>query len=773
MTAHGTHRSRELDVMSAPSAELNRWTPIGPIRIDAPDGAATGVLFHVAIPTSRPQTLYVSSPTSGVWVSPDRGASWREASGNLPSLGVVGLAVDADASDHLFAALADVGVFESVDGGGSWHLAGSPPSPFPAITDLLADPVTARVLHVRTVGGIFRSADGGASWQLSRAGQASALVMAPGDPSTLYAGLPGEGVARTRDGGTSGTAGWAILTPHLGVGVTDVRVAISAADPSTIYARLQVGGNHHVYASTDAGATWSLRSTLDVYTALIAADDTDAARVYVAGVDFYRSDDGGRSWTMKPGAHVDHHAVVTDPGRPSAIYTACDGGLYRSDRGDSWEFVADGLPNVEFYDLAASATHPELAIAGTQDNGTVLTDGSDLAWRKISGGDGGTVAIDPHDANVMYVMNQYATSMAQSIDGGHTFRAIGAGLPPGAACLNLHFEPHPVAPGVLLACCGSLWRTTMPAVDWSAIFTPPGAPGEIVTMSAVGRDDWYYAATNTGRIYMGMGGANWQLAFAHPASAGIADLAVDDDDPAVLFAAFRGGTGRVYRFRRALPPPADVVVSGETLSPVPDLSFGLLRQLDGALGLLAPLDLTGPPTTAAVQTLAIDAMRPSTVYVGTARGVFRVRSTDNGVTWLWSDYSAGLPPADVRALRVQPTTGLLRAATFGRGAYQVLTDLPVGSLITYTGRQTFLRAHDVGTGFGRSPNQLDVEVALLLDSAPGMSFGFQLREDREESARHEMLDLLRSAFAEDRAVSIDVRRTAPRAGVVIRVALRD
>jgi hypothetical protein len=99
----------------------------------------------------------------------------------------------------------------------------------------------------------------------------------------------------------------------------------------------------------------------------------------------------------------------------------------------------------------------------------------------------------------------------------------------------------------------------------------------------------------------------------------------------------------------------------------------------------------------------------------------------------------------------------------------------VTDLITYTGRLTFLRAHDVGTAFGDASNRLDGEVVLQLDDAPGMSFGFELRDDPEESARREMLDLLRSAFTQNRDVDTSAAdtRSAPQVGVVIRVALRD
>ena len=349
------------------------------------------------------------------------------------------------------------------------------------------------------------------------------------------------------------------------------------------------------------------------------------------------------------------------PDHPGAIYTACDGGLYRSDAGDEWEFRGTGLNNVEFYDLAISDTRPELAIGGTQDNGTLSTDGSDMVWPEISGGDGGTVAIDPTDATVMYAMNQYATSLMRSTDAGASFENIGTGLPPGATCFNLHFQTHPVDTAILLACCGSLWTTRMPTVNWTALFTPPGAPSEVVMKCAVGRDDWYYAATNTGRLYLAHQGSNWELGFAHPGSAGIIDLIVDDEDPTVLFGAFGGSSQRVFRFqRRPTPVFASKPVRGE------ELSIGLLRAIGGVLGPFAVKDLQGPPATVpALRTLAIDAMRSDTLYVGSATGVWRARSFDGEATWQWTDYSAGLARADVRALRVQPATGVIRAASSG------------------------------------------------------------------------------------------------------------
>ena len=755
--------------MNVPAPKVDVWTPIGPTRIDAPGGGpATGVLFHIAIPNADSNTIYVSSPTSGVWASADRGGSWRDATGNLPTLAVVALAVDAANPQHVFAALSALGVYSSKDGGASWTLAGGPPASLPAITELVVDPTNAQNLYLRASDAIYHSINGGASWQVSRAGAASHLIIAVGAPRTLYAGVPNVGVARTTDAG----ANWAVLTPGLAPTAFDVRVAPSPADSMVIYARNRVPAPtlNEIWRSGDGGGSWSLQSTPNVFLSVIKADATAANRLYTAGVDFFRSDDSGVTWTGKPGAHVDHHDCVHDPAHPADIYTACDGGLYRATQAENWQFVANGIANVEFYDLAVATERPELAIGGTQDNGTPIFQGSTLEWGKISGGDGATVAIDPSNAQVMYVMNQYASSIARSDNGGSSFTNIGGGLPPGTACFNLRFGVNPNDPKLFLACCGALWRTPVPAIAWTQLFVPPGAPLENVICFAIARDDTHYVGTNVGSIYLGTGNGGWQLGFTHPSGASVVDLIVDPDDaPSIVYAAFGGGDPRVYRFQRTAPPA--VVLTSASADPAEDLSIGLLRALGGAPGPLAPTPITaGLPAAVSVRTLAVDGMRPFTIYAGTSQGVFRARSTDGGATWAFGGYNAGLPPADVRALRVQPTTGVMRAATFGRSAYQILTDAPVGSVLNASGRLTFLRAHDVGTGFGRPPNVLDGEVVCLLDSIPWLSFGFQLRADGERATRGEMLGLLRAAFVANQPISIDYVRTAPRIGTIIRVA---
>ena len=95
---------------------------------------------------------------------------------------------------------------------------------------------------------------------------------------------------------------------------------------------------------------------------------------------------------------------------------------------------------------------------------------------------------------------------------------------------------------------------------------------------------------------------------------------------------------------------------------------------------------------------------------------------------------------------------------------------PNGSLIETVGHITFLRAHELGSGYGKSPNFLDCEVIVILAEEPMLALGFQLRADANEPTRREMFDLLRSAFIAARPIRLDYVTTGPRAGEIIRVA---
>jgi len=92
------------------------------------------------------------------------------------------------------------------------------------------------------------------------------------------------------------------------------------------------------------------------------------------------------------------------------------------------------------------------------------------------------------------------------------------------------------------------------------------------------------------------------------------------------------------------------------------------------------------------------------------------------------------------------------------------------SLLEANGRITFLRVHDVGTGYGPPNDFLDAEVVMHLDTQPDKTVGFQLRNDGNLPARQAMFDLLRDAFDKNWPVTIDYNiDPGKNVGVIIRV----
>jgi len=93
-------------------------------------------------------------------------------------------------------------------------------------------------------------------------------------------------------------------------------------------------------------------------------------------------------------------------------------------------------------------------------------------------------------------------------------------------------------------------------------------------------------------------------------------------------------------------------------------------------------------------------------------------------------------------------------------------------LLEKTGKIIFLRANDLGTGYGPPTDFLDVEAEFILNSLGEGAYGFQLRNDDYLPARQAMFSLLREAFANDFTVIADYYIEPGRInGTAIRVAL--
>lgn len=254
------------------------------------------------------------------------------------------------------------------------------------------------------------------------------------------------------------------------------------------------------------------------------------------------------------------------------------------------------------------------------------------------------MAIDPTDESIMYSMGQYVDQIRRSDDGGDDWTDISDDLfPDQQKCLNLRFQLHPTDPSIILAPCEALWRLDQGNGAWEKIFVPP--TGTVVRV-AVEPSQNIYLAGSDGEVYAGRDGTDFQLVISSPVGpANVTDIELDPHHSTTLFVSFTGSDdGRVLRATRSTASSYDAI------------------------------DITGDlPVDLSVTSLAHDRGNRSTLYAGTDRGVYRGRPSVGEAAWHWDRYGNGLPDPDVRSLHAYPTTGLLRAGTMGRGAYEVRT----------------------------------------------------------------------------------------------------
>jgi len=181
------------------------------------------------------------------------------------------------------------------------------------------------------------------------------------------------------------------------------------------------------------------------YDNIIAVDPANPNTLWSGGIDLFRSDDSGQTWGIasywwfnkasRNYAHADHHTIVFHPRyngtSNQTMYVGNDGGIFTTANAMaavsyspnpitstspicgnpvanavSWTALNNGYEVTQFYD---GAVYPDNStfFGGTQDNGTprgTVAGGRD-AWATILGGDGGYVAVNPGNTNMLWVEN--------------------------------------------------------------------------------------------------------------------------------------------------------------------------------------------------------------------------------------------------------------------------------------------------------------------------------------------------------------------------------
>ncbi|MFL6530617.1 MAG: dockerin type I domain-containing protein, partial [Chthoniobacterales bacterium] len=523
-----------------------------------------------------------------------------------------------------------------------------------------------------------------------------------------------EGVFKSTDGGqtwnpANGAAGASLDLTKAG----RIVVAMAPSSTSTLYVSLADVTNGNLlgfYKTTDGGAHWSLLSATPDYCTfqcwydnVVAVQPTNPNVIYAGGAyttTLVRSTDGGTSWSTLQSAqnfgflHADMHALAFSSDGQT-LYLGNDGGAYVTTQvtapQPSFSALNNTLGLIQFYPgIAHHPTNANVLLGGAQDNGSVLYSGMP-AWNDVVCGDGGYAAIDFNTPATMYAACQQI-SVNKSTSSGSFGSWTGAsnGISTGD---RVDFIPplvmDPSSPQTLYFGTYRVYRTTNGAASWTAI--SPDLTG----------GDSFFGVIST-------------IAVA-PSNSNVVYIGALDGSVQVTSNASAGAAATWTNIKTAALPPRVVtnVAADPANSAIAYAAFSGFKNFGDSLGHVFKTtntggswtDISGDLPNTPVNYLLTLANAPSTLFAATDVGVFY---TTNGGTH-WTPLVNGLPRVAVFGLALQPSSQKLRAATHGRGMWEI----DINSVLTPL-QLTAAVSRKTHTGFGA------FDVNLPLSGNPGI-----------------------------------------------------
>ncbi|MGI8758656.1 MAG: peptidoglycan-binding protein [Acidimicrobiales bacterium] len=362
------------------------------------------------------------------------------------------------------------------------------------------------------------------------------------------------------------------------------------------------------------------------------------------------------------------------------VWIGCDGGIFRSTASGAngtFNAVNTGLASIQLTYLDNHPVHESVVIAGCQDNGVIRSSGAGT-WLENPKSDGGGVAID--QTNPWRMIGQtFNDSFFVTQNGGREWRGLTIGAAEGVAFYNqLCSAPAAGGPppntGWCLAATNRVWATTDWGSTWvtlPAVTTPAAAnvaqdvlDGNQIVSLVWPTPNRFYAATQTAVFRFDFnpvpGTWGWTAlggpAGLAPGATEINDIAIANPATDDLYIVLNGTTEHVWWYDASAPVASRW------------MSTNSLTQFN-----------------APVEAIEVDPALPNQAWVGTDVGVWNVTNVAPvglaARTWLWTavaSAAAGLPDVAITDLQINAANQMLRAATHGRGAWELPTNINVG-----------------------------------------------------------------------------------------------
>lgn len=555
--------------------------------------------YLMAVGAGGPDNVHLASGAGRTLRSTDRGVTLQfTAPSPTTTVGNSGLAVAADGSAIYH--LVNYEIYRSVDGGNSHELRGTLPNNLPnfSIPTLLVAPSNPQVLYMWYLNGAYRSTDAGATWTTvftrlnTFSAGVSAMAVDPQNADRIWLSSDGN-VRVTDDAGVT----WRSVLPGAAADLD-----VDPRNSQVVYASMV---DLRVMRTTDGGTSWTAVSvpgrTSAVGTPRLAIHPADSARLYLFGTTgIFASMDAGATWST---AHVGIPA--TSPGRFSRTPTSsgriffpiAEYGLASLNPGDN----SIDISYSPALSQAAGSNPPKVSAALALPTSVIAAfENSQIAFSSNAGTDW-TLSAAPPSArahSLAAALNGAWTVFAATEDGvyrsndlGDRWSRSGNGLPALAPVTEIAVAANQIH---LYAAVSTVSRTTVlyRSLDGGQSWSPTSFESQYAEVElALHPTDsqTLLAGTGEGAFKTTDGGATWRPLEIFPGlfNVSVKTIAIDPVDPDIIYIESPGSTGDVKRsvdggasFQRLMPSYYDGA-NAVSLLVDPDRSHRLLAAVSG------------------------------------------------------------------------------------------------------------------------------------------------------------------------------------------------